>query len=71
MKETVATIHLQTSLEFLPLVGLFLAKQRCPLRKSLRNFKVQNLCNPRCPASKIGSKTTISLSPNFPYLEKS
>ena len=63
MKETVATIHLRTHLKLLPLVALSLhlwAKvERCPVRKSLRSSKVQNLCNPRCPASKTGSKTKI------------
>ena len=32
---------------------------------------MQNLCNLRCPASKIGSRTRIASSCNFPYLKKS
>ena len=46
-------------------------KQRCPLRKSSGSSRVQNLCNLRCPASKIGSRTKIASSRNFPYLKKS
>ena len=47
------------------------SKQRCPLRKRSGSSKVQNLCNLRCPASKIGSRTRIASSCNFPYLKKS
>ena len=47
------------------------SKQRCPLRKSSGSSKVQNLCNLRCPVSKIGSRTKIASSRNFPYLKMS